>query len=331
MNTNEGYAPIFIVGTPRSGTTLLRVLLNRHPELAICDESHYFYYVYTRRKAFGNLSDPKNRKLLIDRYLAIYRIRRLGFDHNNLASYLMQYGDSYPNFFKALLEYYASQLKKSRCGEKTPHHALFIDVLLEWFPECRLIHLVRDPRGVVASLMRMPWGSKSIATNARSWVHYVRTAERASHNPNFLRIYYEDLILKPDETLGQICEFTNLPYLSGHWMSTRQSDLLETSSEWWFQRARGPLDKERIGNWREELTPEQIARTEFFTGDVMKELGYTPICSRLVYNDQISAYIDEAISYLGQRFGNLGRLWYYWIWPTQLAKEEAFLDRHRRV
>ena len=91
--------PVFIVGSPRSGTSLLRNMLNRHPSLAICAETHFNHYVYKRRRAFGDLSDLKNRQRLVDEYLSVRRIRRLGLDLAGLREKLVREGTSYPALF----------------------------------------------------------------------------------------------------------------------------------------------------------------------------------------------------------------------------------------
>src|SRR6267378_254336 len=76
--------PIFIVGAPRSGTTLLRNMLNRHPAIAICRETVFFQYVYQRRRTFGSLGELRNRRRLITEYLSTQRIRLMQMDSQAL-------------------------------------------------------------------------------------------------------------------------------------------------------------------------------------------------------------------------------------------------------
>src|SRR5216683_1842142 len=161
--------PIFIVGAPRSGTTLLRNMLNRHPAIAICHETAFQHFVYRRSRAFGSLSDMRNRRLLVKEYLSTWRVQASQMDLQVLGETLLREGTSYAAFFSSLLRFYAQTHGKRRCGEKTPQHALFTKTLCEWYPDARIIHLVRDPRDVVASLLRMPWASSSVLTNAYQW------------------------------------------------------------------------------------------------------------------------------------------------------------------
>ena len=155
------FDPIFIVGAPRSGTTLLRAMLSRHPRVGLSDETYYLYTVYQRCRAFGDLANPANRKALIESYTATQRVQQLEIDLSRLRDRLMAEGTSYPAFCATLLQCYAEAQGKTRAGEKTPAHARYVNTLLEWYPNARVIHLVRDARDVCASLSNMPWSRKA--------------------------------------------------------------------------------------------------------------------------------------------------------------------------
>ena len=113
------FDPIFIVGAPRSGTTLLRSMLSRHPQIGLSDETYYFYSVYRRCRTFGDLADESNRKALIESYLATQRMQHLNLDLSRLKGRLMADGTSYPAFFAVILRCYAEAQGKVRSGEKT--------------------------------------------------------------------------------------------------------------------------------------------------------------------------------------------------------------------
>jgi len=318
--------PIFIVGAPRSGTSMLRVMLNRHPNIAICDETYFFYYVYLRRRAFGDLQNINNRKILVDRYLSIRRIRSQQLDLPGLSTALMQNGNTYPAFFLSLINYYADCQGKLRCGEKTPQHALYTDLLCDWYPGCKIIHIIRDPRDVVASLMRMPWASKNVTVNALSWLKYIRGAHRASQRPNYLLVHYENVVHDPEAAIDSICTFLGETYNPDILATTGQSNVQNVSKEWWFQRATKQVEKDRIGLWQQELDADQVSMVEWILGSYMDKFGYVRYSANSRVRIRLMAVIEVMQEYLVQRVGKLGRQWYYWVQPTKLSKEEESID-----
>lgn len=315
--------PIFIVGAPRSGTTLLRAMLNRHPRIGLSDETYFFYYVYLRRRAFGDLSDPDNRKRLIACYAATQRWQRLKLDSAALADRLMAEGTSYPAFFESLLRFYAESFGKVRYGEKTPHHAWYVDELLGWYPESRVIHLVRDPRDVCASLYNVPWGRKTAVANARLWVSLTAAAERGQGNPRFLRVRYEDLVREPEPVLRGLCEFLGEPFDAAMLGSAPVS----TADRPWFERAQGRLSTSRLGTWRDQLTGPDVRLLETVAGEWMDRMGYErsarPAGAALRLKGRARAMLEE----LTDRVKRAPRLWYFWVQPRNLAAEEAWVDR----
>ena len=236
--------PIFIVGVPRSGTTLLRVILNKHPNIAICDETYFFYYVYSRRRAFGDLTREDNRRRLVEAYLGTWRISRLGLDRQELESRLLREGTDYRAFFSSLLGAYAESRSKPRPGEKTPQHAEHVEALFDWYPDATVIHVVRDPRDVVASLRSVPWGRSSAVANARLWVDLTGAAERAAGRRGFISLRYEDLVTHPEDSLRSLCRTLGEPYVPEVLSDPSQ----ETPDRPWFGRAYEPqISRSRIG------------------------------------------------------------------------------------
>lgn len=315
--------PIFIVGVPRSGTTLLRAILNKHPNIAICDETYFFYYVYSRRRAFGDLTRKDNRRRLVKAYLDTWRISRLGLEREDLESRLLREGTSYPALLMSLLGAYAESRSKRRPGEKTPQHAEHIETLLEWFPDATVIHVVRDPRDVVASLQNVPWGRRSTASNARLWVGLVRAAERAAGRDGFLTLRYEDLVSDPEASVRSLCRTLGEPYLAELISDPSQ----ETPDRPWFSRAyQQPISRSRVGLWRRELSDGQAGIVEWIAGSLMKTHGYEPVMPppSALQKSGVSLYrVGES---LRLKLLRLPGSWYHWLRPTNLAAEESWID-----
>lgn len=315
--------PIFIVGAPRSGTTLLRVLLNRHPNIAICDETFFFYWVYSRRRAFGDLSDPDNRRRLIEAYLSTWRIRRLELDRSWLAERLFRDGRTYASLFASLITGYAESRSKKRSGEKTPQHVEHVETLIQWFPDASILHIVRDPRDVVASLLRMPWGHRSAAANAIWWADLVGAARHIESLPCYLSIRYEDLIHDPRSLLSEICSSIGEPYVD-EFLSTDSADTAAPDRSW-YRRAHEPLSGSRVGLWRNDLTQRQVRMVEWLTGPLMATYGYEategPASTLLKARARASMGAERI-----RQTADLPRIWHRWLRPRELVNEERHID-----
>lgn len=315
--------PIFVVGAPRSGTTLLRVILNRHPEIGLCDETFFFYYVARRRRAFGDLSDPARRRRLIEAYLTTRRMREMGLDLRALGDRLAIAGTSYAAFFSTLLRFYAETHEKTRWGEKTPLHAAELPTLAEWFPDGRVLHLVRDPRAVVGSLQRMPWGARSVLRNARLWKRMTAPAGADRAVIARMVVRYEELVADPPRTLREVCDFLAVSYDP----RMLAPDSHAPARRPWMQRAQQAVTTARVESWRVELSDEQVRLIEWICAPEMRSLGYAaarPPASTWLKLQGAAHAIQDAV---WQRVRRAPRLWYHWARPRALAAEERWLDR----
>ena len=318
----ENARPVFIVGAPRSGTSMLRLMLDRHPAIGLCDETHFFYYVYTRRRHFGDLSDPANRNRLVDRYLEMKNIRVLDLDLEQLASSLREHGYSYRRFFLVLLSRYAQENGKSRIGEKSPDHALHVETLCRWYPRCRIVHLARDPRAVVGSLQRMPWARSNVMANARWWRRNTTAALRLHDRENVLLVRYEELVSDPEAELRRICRHIDERYAEEMVEADRAEDHRP-----WTKRARRPVTRTRVDRWREELTETDVSLVEHVAGPLMEQLDYARAGRRPTGRDLLRGRAADAVDWLRHAMRTLPRYAYYWLFPTQIAAEEEWIDR----
>ena len=205
----KGHNLIFIVGCPRSGTTWLQRLLASHPKVQSGEESHVFsMYVGPQLRVWK--SQRSSHLLEGQRHLV------------GPPAYLRD------REFVSILRDYACRLLSPVLEkldpdelfvEKTPSHALFMSEIRELLPEARFIHLVRDPRDVVASLLAAAktwgadWAPKSATAAAEMWVehiHAVQEAARSLSKDTFHEVNYEKLSRFPEETLKNISKFLDL-------------------------------------------------------------------------------------------------------------------------
>jgi hypothetical protein len=314
--TESRKPPVFIVGSPRSGTTLLRRVLNRHPALAVCHETRFFEEVYARRSAFGPLENFSNRTRFVRELLLTARIRQLGPNIEKLRRQLLEEGTSYRAVFRLILQFYAESEGKPRGGDKTPVHAFFTETLAEWYPGAPIVHLVRDPRDVVASLQRMHWAPKSVVNNAYYWVRFNRAAERSQHRPEYLRIHYEQLVENPEREISRICSHIGEDYLD----ALLQADSYEPYS--WPSGASAAVTRERMGAWRQQLTPEEIAVVEWIAGARFEAYGYSRSAGSVPSAAAVKAMVQAAVDLTRRRLREFPCQWLCWTQPANLAAHE---------
>jgi hypothetical protein len=280
----------FIVGVPRSGTTLLRLLLDAHPGLAIPPET-----------GFGSLAASFARRTpdrdeLLAALTALPTWQDLGLDRDELARTF----DSLRPWstgagLRACYVAYAARHAKPRWGDKTPGHVDYMAALAGDLPEARFIHLIRDGRDVAASLRGLPFapGDGSMRAIAAEWRDTIARARRAGTRLlHYREVRYERLVTEPEATLRELCDFVELPFdpamLRAHEraeerLAELRSATLQPDGAVRFadgtavmSRTREPPDPTRAGRWRRTLTEHDLALFEERAGGALAAEGYEP-------------------------------------------------------
>ena len=281
-------APFFIVGASRSGTTMLRLMLNAHRNICVPGELSYF-----ERCAKAGLLDRWARPALLrEEFLqfvtAFLHEKSRAFGGINL-EYLadaIAEGDSfdlkYP-FIMAMNAWSAHQ-GKGTWGEKTPKNIFYIDVIHEMFPEARFLFLIRDPRAVVHSMNRFARLEDNSAINAFNWVQAV-TAGRSllqSKVPSsqWLAVRYEALVQRTESELRRICSFLEEPYdehMLGFYHSSTEVVHPHSEQLGGAKTLSKPVSTVSLNKWRREMDDVDIATVEYICRDHMGALQYEPI------------------------------------------------------
>lgn len=272
-------SPIFVVGSPRSGTTLLRLMLNAHPRIAIAGEIHFFdliVQIRTRIPTIGSNAD-------LDRVLSLVRttdnFRYLAGGEQALAGAGRRLrrtaARSYELLYRYLLEEFAASSNATRCGEKTPENVRYLPEIFALFPRSKVIHIVRDPRGAVASLIRMPWAPPDVVSNAVKWKADVRTTATLPNawTDGYHEVRFCDLVKAPEARLREICDFVGEAY-SPSMLRYYETAERHVAGEPWKKGAERPVDVRVIDRWRKELTEGQVACIEWLCGSELDRLGY---------------------------------------------------------
>lgn len=267
-------APLLILGVRRSGTTLLRVMLGRNPELAVPDESYFIPQLADRHR--GRI----DADAFVDDLRRIPTLLEWGVDVEHVRRRLrpgMPIGDA----ISAVYESYAAVEGKGRWGDKTPMYMRHLPLLERLFPEARYVHLIRDGRDTAVSFLQMPEG---VVT--KTWAHPTTPADFACQwrteveaaqalggrvgTSRYLEVRYEDLVESPARHLERITEFAGLSYHPAMLGYAGQVDL--TSKPHQQSLARPPTPGLR--NWRQDLLAEDVRGFEAVAGKLLRSLGY---------------------------------------------------------
>lgn len=286
----------FVVGVPRSGTTLLRMMLDEHPQLAIPAETHYMpelIRLWRQMKEDGT-SEKEMRKRSLEFLAGYYRREDWPVSAKQLAAATKVRPLRVSDVLSAVHVAYAKKVDKPFWGDKTPQYLKRMGPIQKAIPTARFIHLVRDGRDVGVSLTGLSWGAETTEEAATQWVtHITRARERAEEMVpgSYLEIRYEDLVVETEATLKRVVEFIELPWDPA--MLDYHRTAAERVNEWNrdLERLQGgiipaaertaqhkftsqPPTTERIGRWRRDMPPEEQRRFEEIAGDLLDDFGY---------------------------------------------------------
>lgn len=269
--------PVFIVGCGRSGTTLLRLMLNRGPEIAIPGETWYFRKLL-RLWSWGRFLGKARLKQRIESLVSGYEtFPELGIDRSDLTRALQQIDLSDPGQVLGVANIaFALREKKQRWGDKTPGYITRLGMLRRIWPQAHIIHIIRDGRDVALSFMKAPFGPGTLADAAMHWRKQVLCGldkGQALYGANYLEIRYEDLVLKPRDVLGRVCNQTGLS-LTDSMLMASEEDRRFVQNQHWLQNAAQEIRTDRIGVWRTKMSREDQKAFHAIAGDVLARLGY---------------------------------------------------------
>lgn len=299
---------IFIVGVPRSGTTMMRYLLETSDRIAIARENHFMGHILGRRGArhffrrAGDLKDDAAVRKIVDMIysgeyekLAGWRrpspywywlkdeVPREEIERRLLAAERTERG-----MFEAFLRVYADMAGKPVMGEKTPTHLNYVDTLLEWFPDARVIHMLRDPRAVYVSdrfrrqtrdrfpysiMKRVPFLLESylLLLYSVSWRRALGKHARLlkKHPGRYMLVRFEDVVKKPNETLPDVFGFLGVAM-----PESVESDV-EVPQKHGMRSSGEGIDPQAADRWRERIRTPARRFLELTLRGPMRRYGYT--------------------------------------------------------
>jgi hypothetical protein len=264
--------PLFVLGVRRSGTTLLRVMLDRSSQLAVPDESYFI----------PQLADRHPGKIEVEPFLDDLRrlptLREWDVQLDDVRARLRP-GMTTGEAIAAVYETYAAQHGKTRWGDKTPMYMQRLPLIERLFPEARFVHLIRDGRDTAVSFLAMPEGivtktwahprtAREFACEWRSEVEAAR--ELGARTGRCLEVRYEELVVEPEQELTSICAFAGLDYEPAMLDYAGRVDVSAKPHQQSLNLAPTP----GLRDWRTALSPADAAAFETVAGDLLRELGY---------------------------------------------------------
>jgi hypothetical protein len=278
-----------VVGAARSGTTLLRLMLDAHPQLAIPPETGALV-----PRALNLGEGEASPEAVVAELTASRRWPDFDLDPDALLERLRALADiDAAGILRSFYGLYAEGRGKPRWGDKTPRNLRRMDRIQAILPEARFVHVIRDGRDVALSRRSMRWRQDSLAQSARQWRRHVRRGRRQARGlRHYLEVRYEALVLAPEETLSAVCEFVELPWdpamLEYHRTAAeRIGDIArDVHVEGVAEAISGservaihaltsaPPLAERVGRWRREASADEQEAIEAEAGDLLDELGY---------------------------------------------------------
>ncbi len=279
---------VFVVGCPRSGTTLLQRMLDSHSMLAVANDTSFIHkplkaVVPDWRRTIQQDGDVPLTPGLVDYTRTYKRFLRLGLSSEQVDR--AAGAATYSRFVSALYDEFAANSSKPLSGEKTPDYVRRIPLLHRLFPQSKFVHIVRDGRDV--ALSSVEWASKGIgpskfelfekhpvATTAMWWCWQVATGRKdgkALGNEFYHELRYEQLLDDPAATLRGITEFLGLPYdpkMERYHEGKSSYAPTASAKSAWLPPTKG------LRSWSAEMGPRDLQVFEALAGDLLDELDY---------------------------------------------------------
>ena len=288
---------VFVVGCPRSGTTLLQRMLDAHPMLAVANDTHFIPQVISKVRTEDETLLTPERVEFVRSYK---RFPRLGVD-DDVVDQAAERSATYPEFVSELYTEMARAQGKPLSGEKTPDYVRCIPLLHRLFPDARFVHIIRDGRDVALSTLQWAnekkgpgrfelWQEQPLAVCALWWAWQVGSGRRDGARigaEHYFELCYEDLTAEPETQLQLVSEFLDLPYATEmadfHVGKTREGTKLSAKKAW-LPATSGLRD------WRNDLSDADQALFDALSGPLLQDLGYP----------RHAETIDESITAIAQ-------------------------------
>ncbi len=294
--------PVFILGSERSGTTLVLAILACHPRIAVPEVTWYYPRFRPYLFTYGDLNDAANFATLANEMAYGLRVPFWGMDVNpdtfgdEIAARAAEIEPSFAGVFAAMFERYAEQENKPRWGEKTPYNLFYIGEILEDFPNAQFVYIYRDGRDASAEFLDSQFGPNNIHAAAELWKAGQDAAgpwRKKLSKDQWFDIKYEEFVVGPIDHLKRLCDFLGEDYTDAlmefHTTPTAQRRG-KTKDNWALAH---PITDRHVGIYKNELSLKDQRIMAWVAGDMMKALGYEDIAEPLELTPEQGDLMDE--------------------------------------
>lgn len=269
--------PFFVVSAPRSGSTLLRLILDSHPRLAVPPPGWLFDMIYPYLYSYGDLRRPENLRALAEDVVETPTVKKWPIKISAADLVAAARAPSFAGLYAALHEIYARGEGKPRWGEKTPRNSFWIDEIKSEFPGAQFIHIVRDGRDQAIDISDSALLPYSVYSGALLWQRYV-TAVRESASrlaqDALIEIRYEDLCARPEQTVRRLCGFLGEEF-DGRMLAPHETRSARSwSTHPLHAKTAQPISTRYCEMWKTRLPKDDVAKLNAVIGETLRQFGY---------------------------------------------------------
>lgn len=273
----RGKAPVFVLGSPRSGTTLLYHMLLSAGNFAVYRaESQVFNLLEPR---FGDLRHRSNRRRMFAAWRRSSLFAKTGLDAQALEDEVMSKCENAGDFLRLVMEAMARQQGVERWADCTPEHLLSLGRIKQTIPNALVVHIIRDGRDVALSMERQHWirpfpwdRGKELLTAGLYWEWMVNKGREDGRalGPDYFEVRYEDLVESPRSTLAALGDFIAQPLDYDHIQQVGIGSVSRPNSSF----ASEGSQFQPVARWRNAAGSPQLRDLEALIGETLRSLGY---------------------------------------------------------
>lgn len=285
------HPPLFVIGSPRSGTTLLRLMLTCHPAIVVPPECGFIVWLYAKWGGWNGDENPESLRSFVTDLFACRKFDTWRLDADQVAQRLL---GAKPRSYRDLVTevYLTFAVSRGemprRWGDKNNFHVRHVEEIRSIFPDALFVHIVRDGRDVACSYLALakqtfdspyaPSLPRDIEGIARDWSDNVEAAREGFARLGWAGVHevrFSHLVLDPEAELRRLCRFLEEPYDPAMLTYPSRTEELEPPPLMpWKRKTVKPPQPEEVGRYQKELHPEEIARFEAVASPTLHTYGF---------------------------------------------------------